>query len=79
MNIRNLPYPLLIASAIFINSCTSQKPKNSGVKKPVTTTKPSAPKATEPKDEVLKLNLPEVDREFRAAWIATVANINWPS
>ena len=79
MNIRNLPYPLLIASAIFINSCTSQKPKNSGVKKPVTTTKPSAPKATEPKDEVLKLNLPEVNREFRAAWIATVANINWPS
>jgi uncharacterized lipoprotein YddW (UPF0748 family) len=22
---------------------------------------------------------PELDREFRAAWIATVANINWPS
>lgn len=27
----------------------------------------------------LQLNLPEVKREFRAAWIATVANINWPS
>lgn len=26
-----------------------------------------------------KINLPEVKREFRAAWIATVANINWPS
>lgn len=25
------------------------------------------------------LNLPEVKREFRGAWIATVANINWPS
>lgn len=24
-------------------------------------------------------NLPEAQREFRAAWIATVANINWPS
>ncbi len=24
-------------------------------------------------------NLPKVEREFRAAWIATVANINWPS
>ena len=23
--------------------------------------------------------LPEVLKEFRAAWIATVANINWPS
>lgn len=25
------------------------------------------------------VNLPKVNREFRAAWIATVANINWPS
>lgn len=25
------------------------------------------------------VNLPPVNREFRAAWIATVANINWPS
>ncbi len=24
-------------------------------------------------------NIPRADREFRAAWIATVANINWPS
>lgn len=27
----------------------------------------------------LRLDLPEIDREFRAAWVATVANINWPS
>lgn len=26
-----------------------------------------------------KANLPQVPREFRAAWVATVANINWPS
>lgn len=26
-----------------------------------------------------KSELPEVQREFRAAWVATVANINWPS
>ena len=25
------------------------------------------------------IQLPVVNREFRAAWIATVANINWPS
>ncbi|MFC6267405.1 glycoside hydrolase family 10 protein [Frigoriflavimonas asaccharolytica] len=25
------------------------------------------------------LNLPEINREFRGVWIATVANINWPS
>jgi len=27
----------------------------------------------------LKVDLPRVPREFRAAWVATVANINWPS
>lgn len=79
MKIRNLHYQLLIATAIFINSCTTQKPNNTGVKKPVTTTKPTPPKGTPPKVEHVKLNLPEVNREFRAAWIATVANINWPS
>ncbi|MDT0675400.1 glycoside hydrolase family 10 protein [Autumnicola musiva] len=26
-----------------------------------------------------KVNFPQADREFRAAWVATVANINWPS
>lgn len=26
-----------------------------------------------------RVDLPEVPREFRAAWVATVANINWPS
>ncbi|MDO5655994.1 MAG: family 10 glycosylhydrolase [Flavobacteriaceae bacterium] len=26
-----------------------------------------------------KISLPEIKREFRAAWIATVANLNWPS
>lgn len=51
---------------------------------PQTTETPvvSAPvkKAEEPKkEEKIKVQLPEVPREFRAAWIATVANINWPS
>src|SRR5690625_4819706 len=26
-----------------------------------------------------KSNVPKIEREFRAAWVATVANINWPS
>lgn len=26
-----------------------------------------------------KIQLPEINREFRGVWIATVANINWPS
>ncbi|PJJ67101.1 glycoside hydrolase family 10 protein [Chryseobacterium geocarposphaerae] len=32
-----------------------------------------------PAEEVFKTNLPEIKREFRGAWIASVANINWPS
>ncbi|KAF5275472.1 hypothetical protein FQR65_LT16646 [Abscondita terminalis] len=31
------------------------------------------------KEEELKVDLPQVPREFRAAWVASVANINWPS
>jgi uncharacterized lipoprotein YddW (UPF0748 family) len=30
-------------------------------------------------DNYLPDNQPKIDKEFRAAWIATVANINWPS
>lgn len=42
-----------------------------------------AKKKSEVKNEPIKkefrANLPEAPREFRAAWVATVANINWPS
>lgn len=66
---------LLILLIIF--SCTAKKPVSK--KTPVkTVVKPVQPKP-EIEKPVAKLNLPEVDREFRAAWIATVANINWPS
>lgn len=40
---------------------------------------PQKKEATVKKEEKVRVNLPEVPREFRAAWIATVANINWPS
>ncbi|MBE8713076.1 glycoside hydrolase family 10 protein [Sphingobacterium hungaricum] len=30
-------------------------------------------------EKPIQVDLPNVPREFRAAWIATVANINWPS
>ncbi|MBA5630505.1 glycoside hydrolase family 10 protein [Moheibacter lacus] len=41
--------------------------------------KKEAEKEKEKIEERIKIALPEVNREFRAAWIATVANINWPS
>lgn len=30
-------------------------------------------------DDILLSDIPVVEREFRGAWVATVANINWPS
>lgn len=61
----------------FLYSCSSQKPKKQN-----STTKPAVTKTvTKPANETQKpktIVLPEVNREFRAAWIATVANINWP-
>lgn len=40
---------------------------------------PTEPKKTAEQPKKITVKLPEVNREFRAAWIATVANINWPS
>ncbi len=36
-------------------------------------------KKVDPIEESLIVDLPKIKREFRAAWVATVANINWPS
>jgi len=41
-------------------------------------TNESVPELPEKKSR-FKVELPEVKREFRGAWVATVANINWPS
>ena len=69
---------LFLILSLFITSCATKKPVVKNTKKPVVTAKPTPPKTIVQKPEA-KLNLPEVDREFRAAWIATVANINWPT
>jgi uncharacterized lipoprotein YddW (UPF0748 family) len=80
MNIRNLKY-IAFAGAVAL-SCSTQKPaekpradsKKSSVIKSVTTTPVAAPTPV-----TVPIVLPEIKREFRGAWIATVANINWPS
>ena len=77
---------------ITLSSCSSNKSSKKIVYKKVETTtpKPSETKkpsetviakteTSKPKEEVFKVTLPDVNREFRAAWVATVANINWPS
>ena len=86
-------FPLLILLAFVINACGSQKRKT--VKRSVKTTKTVAktkktptkseqqphqkPQPLVKKEDALRVQLPEVKREFRAAWVASVANINWPS
>ena len=78
MNIRKLT--LTIFSGILIASCGTQKSQEPRTKsqEPRVATKPVG-KPTPENAQTTKLVLPEVNREFRAAWIATVANINWPS
>lgn len=39
---------------------------------------PMEEKSSERKD-IVEIKIPNTPREFRAAWVATVANINWPS
>ena len=77
---------------IILSSCSTSKTHKKVVYKrvPKTTTKPVQPvkkpeipvvktETEKPNTGVFKVTLPEVNREFRAAWVATVANINWPS
>lgn len=57
---------------------TTPTPKDETPKRnEVPTNRVQAPVVKEEKP--IRVNLPEVNREFRAAWIASVANINWPS
>ncbi len=87
MNRRNFKISLWALMMLLIVAACGSQPKKTPFKKP-TTTQPVPPKketkptetATTPKDaDAVKVTLPEVKREFRAAWIASVANINWPS
>ncbi|MFY1045836.1 glycoside hydrolase family 10 protein [Chryseobacterium sp. GP-SGM7] len=75
--------------ASFSTSCVIRE--NSSRAKPIKTTKTSkitvkapdsekVPPISEiPVGEDFKANLPAINREFRGVWIASVANINWPS
>jgi uncharacterized lipoprotein YddW (UPF0748 family) len=78
---------LVLLLSIFV-SCSSTatainntKPvKNQNTTKPIHSVQKDSVVAKIPSTgEVVKANLPEIKREFRGAWIASVANINWPS
>ena len=78
MKISTLKYTLPILSGLFIASCSTQKTTTTPKKPTTVTTKPVTKPVTS-NQQPATIQLPEVNREFRAAWIATVANINWPS
>ena len=75
MNKKNIPLLTYIILFLgFLNSCSAQK--NTELNTAKTTINKVVPK---PETKILKksnLVLPEINREFRAAWIATVVNIN---
>lgn len=56
------------------NSVSAKKTPSSSVAQPIKSTEKKSISA-----EKLVVKLPEMKREFRAAWVASVANINWPS
>ena len=68
---------VMMTYTLLLSSCAVNKPASSGKPQNVIT-QPAPVKAPVKKPEV-SFTLPSVNREFRAAWIATVANINWPS
>ncbi len=47
--------------------------------KPIPAEKPVVAEKKPVVEVPLRVDLPDIDREFRGAWIATVANINWPT
>ncbi|MFC4688446.1 glycoside hydrolase family 10 protein [Epilithonimonas pallida] len=69
-------FQILILAA-FVVSCAT-KTKKAVVKKPAAKTEVKTP-SPKPFIQPPTITLPEIKREFRGAWIASVANINWPS
>lgn len=72
---------VVIIIGIFPRSCVGKKVSQQPKKVTIMTIPKSVifEVSTSEKPKSIQVNLPEVQREFRAAWVATVANINWPS
>ncbi len=90
MNRNNLLLTALLICTILLSGCSAKKKVVSAKPKVKTETSrdiPVEPQGKIETEEIEELELdrdpdrlaPYVMREFRAAWIATVANINWPS
>nr|WP_287939585.1 family 10 glycosylhydrolase [Algoriphagus sp.] len=78
---------LFLISILLVASCKSKKPVATPPTRPSTPTSTIPPKTSEtlpakPLPAValkpLAYRMPDIPREFRGVWIATVANIDWP-
>lgn len=67
---------LTIALLIMVMGCRSAEPV---VDKPEPEYVEEEVQAKAKPDTYVEVDLPDVKREFRAVWVATVANIDWPS
>ena len=70
-------FPFLLFSFFWIN-CPAQQTAPSATKTSGSESKNNAPEKNEASFVVIPHSLPEIPREFRGVWIATVANIDWP-
>lgn len=61
------------------DSMQNQEPVERAQPENKTEVKAEQPKVKPVVKPAFQVDLPAVPREFRAAWVATVANINWPS
>lgn len=71
--------------SLIVYSCGSQPQRTTSTtpKKTTEISTESKTTTTQPKkekeEENIIVSLPNINREFRAVWVASVANINWPS
>ncbi|MGB3541685.1 glycoside hydrolase family 10 protein [Rubrivirga sp.] len=88
MTLRPFALATLLTAGAFVSACSGADPIPEVVTPPpvVVTAAPDTAVAPEPEpaepysgEIVSSSTLPGPDREFRAAWIATVANIDWPT
>lgn len=78
---------LFLISILLFGACKSRKPVVTTSKRPSTSTSTIPPKTSETLPtktlpavtlKPLSYQMPDIPREFRGVWIATVANIDWP-
>lgn len=81
MNIKH--FSAMLSLGLLLFSCSSQPQRKvvqtTPKKTEVSVEKKTTPQPKKVEEEKVVVALPPINREFRAVWVASVANINWPS